>query len=52
MALEASGKHDQLNEVRSLADLADIHYVRQGEALGLGHAVSVTASTWATSRSW
>jgi UTP--glucose-1-phosphate uridylyltransferase len=42
VALEASGKHDQLNEVRSLADLADIHYVRQGEALGLGHAVSVT----------
>ncbi len=24
-----------------LADLADIHYVRQGEPLGLGHAVSV-----------
>jgi UTP--glucose-1-phosphate uridylyltransferase len=42
VALEASGKHDQLNAVRSLADLADIHYVRQGEALGLGHAVSVT----------
>jgi UTP--glucose-1-phosphate uridylyltransferase len=42
VALAASGKHDQLNEVRSLADLADIHYVRQGEALGLGHAVSVT----------
>ncbi|HEX6167755.1 MAG TPA: sugar phosphate nucleotidyltransferase, partial [Acidimicrobiales bacterium] len=41
VALEASGKHDQLNAVRSLADLADIHYVRQGEALGLGHAVSV-----------
>ena len=42
VALEASGKHDQLNEMRGLADLADIHYVRQGEALGLGHAVSVT----------
>jgi UTP--glucose-1-phosphate uridylyltransferase len=41
VALEASGKEDQLNEVRSLADLADIHYVRQGEALGLGHAVAV-----------
>ncbi|HET6950932.1 MAG TPA: UTP--glucose-1-phosphate uridylyltransferase GalU [Acidimicrobiales bacterium] len=41
VSLEASGKHDQLNEVRSLADLAGIHYVRQGEALGLGHAVSV-----------
>jgi UTP--glucose-1-phosphate uridylyltransferase len=41
VALDASGKHDQLSEVRGLADLADIHYVRQGEALGLGHAVSV-----------
>jgi UTP--glucose-1-phosphate uridylyltransferase len=27
--------------VRSLADLADIHFVRQGEPLGLGHAVSI-----------
>jgi UTP--glucose-1-phosphate uridylyltransferase len=41
VSLEASGKLDQLSEVRGLADLADIHYVRQGEALGLGHAVSV-----------
>lgn len=41
VALEASGKTDQLSEVRGLAALADIHYVRQGEALGLGHAVSV-----------
>ena len=43
VSLEASGKHEQLNEVRGLADLASIHYVRQGEALGLGHAVSVAA---------
>jgi UTP--glucose-1-phosphate uridylyltransferase len=41
VSLEASGKEDQLSEIRSLAELADIHYVRQGEALGLGHAVSV-----------
>jgi UTP--glucose-1-phosphate uridylyltransferase len=41
VSLEASGKHDLLAEVRGLADLADIHYVRQGEALGLGHAVAV-----------
>ena len=41
VALEQAGKHEQLNEVRGLADLADIHYVRQGEARGLGHAVSV-----------
>jgi UTP--glucose-1-phosphate uridylyltransferase len=39
--LEHRGKFDALKEIRALADLADIHYVRQGEALGLGHAVSV-----------
>jgi UTP--glucose-1-phosphate uridylyltransferase len=41
VSLEASGKLDQLTEMRGLADLADIHYVRQGEALGLGHAIGV-----------
>lgn len=41
VSLEASGKFEQLEEIRGLARLADIHYVRQGEALGLGHAVSV-----------
>ena len=41
LELEQRGKLDQLKEIRALADLADIHYVRQGEALGLGHAVSV-----------
>ena len=39
--LETKGKHDLLTDVRELSDLADIHYVRQGEPLGLGHAVSV-----------
>jgi len=39
--LEDRGKTEELSEVRRLADLADIHYVRQGEPLGLGHAVSV-----------
>lgn len=42
--LEAKGKTDMLTTVRALADLADIHYVRQGEPLGLGHAVSVARS--------
>jgi UTP--glucose-1-phosphate uridylyltransferase len=37
--LEAKGKTDSLEVVRSLAKLADIHFVRQGEPLGLGHAV-------------
>ena len=39
--LEDRGKTSDLAEVRRLAELADIHYVRQGEPLGLGHAVSV-----------
>ena len=39
--LEEKGKFDELKQVRALADIADIHYIRQGEALGLGHAVSV-----------
>jgi UTP--glucose-1-phosphate uridylyltransferase len=39
--LHEKGKDEDLIEIRQLADLADIHYVRQGEALGLGHAVSI-----------
>src|SRR5690554_5116587 len=34
-SLQASGKHEQLDSVQSLHELAQIHYVRQGEALGL-----------------
>jgi len=41
VTLEASGKHEELKAMREIADMADIHYVRQGEAKGLGHAVSV-----------
>ncbi|HWG73961.1 MAG TPA: UTP--glucose-1-phosphate uridylyltransferase GalU [Acidimicrobiales bacterium] len=39
--LESSGKTDVLREMIEIADMAEIHYVRQGEPLGLGHAVSV-----------
>jgi UTP--glucose-1-phosphate uridylyltransferase len=39
--LRSKGKEEELAEVRRLADLVQIHYVRQGEPLGLGHAVSV-----------
>jgi len=38
--LEAAGKTDLLKEMREIADMADIHYVRQGEPRGLGHAVA------------
>ncbi|MEC5148422.1 UTP--glucose-1-phosphate uridylyltransferase GalU [Cryobacterium sp. GrIS_2_6] len=33
------GDRDRLAKVRYATDLADIHYVRQGDPLGLGHAV-------------
>jgi UTP--glucose-1-phosphate uridylyltransferase len=39
--LERDGKLRELDEIQALAEIADIHYVRQGEPLGLGHAVSV-----------
>jgi UTP--glucose-1-phosphate uridylyltransferase len=38
-ALAEKGKDDDLEVVRSLAELATIHSVRQHEPLGLGHAV-------------
>ena len=41
--LEVGGKFDQLKEVQAIAEMADIHYVRQGEPRGLGHAVAVAA---------
>src|SRR6202158_1438585 len=37
--LEAKGKKDLLAIVRSVSDMIDVAYVRQKEALGLGHAV-------------
>jgi UTP--glucose-1-phosphate uridylyltransferase len=37
--LERTGKAEALQAVRSLADIANLHFVRQGEARGLGHAV-------------
>ena len=39
--LEKQGKSDQLKEMQAIAEMADIHYVRQGEPKGLGHAVLV-----------
>jgi len=40
--LEARGKKEQLDEVRKISSLINVSYVRQGEPLGLGHAVLVT----------
>jgi len=41
--LEAKGKNDLLAEVQRITGLASFHFTRQGEALGLGHAVSMAA---------
>lgn len=37
--LELKGDTERLEQVRESSDLARIHYVRQGDPLGLGHAV-------------
>ena len=40
--LESRGKRDLLAEIRKVSNLINFAYVRQGEPLGLGHAVLVT----------
>ena len=40
--LESRGKTQQLDEIRKISNLINVSYVRQGEALGLGHAVLST----------
>ena len=42
-ALEAKGDEDGLALIRASSELADMYYVRQGAALGLGHAVLCAA---------
>ncbi|MDO5041126.1 MAG: UTP--glucose-1-phosphate uridylyltransferase [Peptoniphilus sp.] len=37
-------KKDDLEKVRNLNDIANIHFIRQHKALGLGHAVNCAAS--------
>jgi len=43
--LARKGKDEALEEIRAISDMCRISYVRQKEALGLGHAVS-TARPW------
>jgi UTP--glucose-1-phosphate uridylyltransferase len=40
--LEQRGKTQQLEEIRKITRMMQVSYVRQGEPLGLGHAVLVT----------
>lgn len=43
LALEAKGDPARLAAVQEATDLAHVHYVRQGDPRGLGHAVLVAA---------
>lgn len=40
LELEKSGKQEMLKLVREISDMVDIHYIRQKEPRGLGHAIS------------
>lgn len=37
--LQQKGKTKEIEELRKISDMANVHYIRQGESLGLGHAV-------------
>jgi UTP--glucose-1-phosphate uridylyltransferase len=39
--LESKGKFEELKQVQEISDMATIHYIRQKDPLGLGHAVAV-----------
>ncbi len=39
LELEKKGKTDLLEEVRKISDMVNIHYIRQKEPKGLGHAI-------------
>src|SRR5690606_30107353 len=43
LALEAKGDAAKLAAVRASSELAHVHYARQGDPKGLGHAVLVAA---------
>jgi UTP--glucose-1-phosphate uridylyltransferase len=44
LELEKSGKLDLLEEVRKISDMVNIHYIRQKEPKGLGHAIHCAKS--------
>ena len=37
--LEKAGKEELLKEIRKISEMANIYFIRQGKAMGLGHAV-------------
>ncbi len=43
--LEQRGKEELLNEVRQISNMINVSYVRQKQALGLGHAILMSRDT-------
>jgi UTP--glucose-1-phosphate uridylyltransferase len=41
--LESKGKIDELEQMRAISEMVDLHFIRQGEPLGIGHAVRLAA---------
>lgn len=44
LELEKKGKDDLLEEIRNISDMVNIHYIRQKEPKGLGHAIHCAKS--------
>lgn len=44
LELEKAGKNELLDEVRKISDMVNIHYIRQKEPKGLGHAIHCAKS--------
>lgn len=44
MELERAGKQEMLDLVKGISDMVDIHYIRQKEPRGLGHAINCAKS--------
>jgi len=44
LELEAKGKKEMLDQVRKISDMVNIHYIRQKEPKGLGHAIHCAKS--------
>lgn len=44
LELESKGKKELLEEVRKISDMVNIHYIRQKEPKGLGHAIHCAKS--------
>lgn len=44
LTLEQKGKNDLLKQVRNISEMVNIHYIRQKEPRGLGHAINCAKS--------